>query len=73
MRTRDYMADLVRWEGVIKKKDAAVSSRKCVAEAMAIISPILITSAKFALGLIRLHDTKLIKIIVCIVIIHPLL
>ena len=38
---------------------------------IAIINPILITSAKFVVGLITLHKIKLIRIIVCIKTIHP--
>ena len=40
-------------------------------DAIAIISPMLITNVKFTVGFIKLQQTKLINIIVCMVIIQP--
>ena len=45
--------------------------QQCVAEAIAIIRPTLITNAKFVVGLITLQNIKLIRMIDCIKTIQP--
>ena len=45
----------------------------CVAEAIAIIKPIVINSARFSVGLIKLQTKRQVKIEICIATIQPLL
>ena len=58
---------LARAEDEILKKHAS----HCVAEAIAIIKPTLITKAKLVDGFMKLQQTRLKRIIVCIITIQP--